>query len=112
VPPLGCALARLGLWTPVVSTLVSPAVRSATFVAHAPWCSGLSLEDNRAKEVCDYRLATLGVHVWWVLRDSVDDLTFRKTIGKVVLGFRDGERPGVLAGNRISDSGQYAQLAR
>jgi hypothetical protein len=47
-----------------------------------------------------------------VLRESVDDLIFRKTIGIVALGLRDCERPGVLAGNKIFDGGQYAQLAR
>ena len=49
---------------------LSPAVLSAAIAAFARWRSGLILEGERAEGAFDCSLVTLGVHVFWVLKEK------------------------------------------
>ena len=83
---LGCALAGMGVWALVVGYLMSPLVRTIATYVFVPWRPGLRLGGKRVREVIGFSLATLGVRMMWVLRESVDELVVGKVTGQVSLG--------------------------
>ena len=83
---LGCALAGMGVWALVVGYLVSPLARTIATYVFLPWRPGFRLGGKRVREVIGFSLATLGVRLMWVLRESVDELVVGKVTGQVSLG--------------------------
>jgi O-antigen/teichoic acid export membrane protein len=83
---LCCALAGFGVWTLVIGSLVGWVVRSAVILAFAPWLPGLRIGGERAKEMLDFSVTTLGVTVLWALKEQAEVAMIGKITGQVTVG--------------------------
>jgi O-antigen/teichoic acid export membrane protein len=84
---LGCALSGLGVWALVVGSLASLVARSVATFAFAPWFPGLRVGGERAREVLNFSLTTLGASIMWTLKEQTDVLVIGKITGQVAVGF-------------------------
>jgi teichuronic acid exporter len=100
---LGCALAGLGVWALVIGSLVGPAARSIVTFAFAPWCPRFRIGGQRAKEVLDFSLTTLGADLLWVLREHADVLVIGKITDQFWVGLYSMAKDlALLPTNKIS----------
>jgi O-antigen/teichoic acid export membrane protein len=99
-----CASAGLGVWTLVISALVSPTVRSIATFAFQPWRPGFLIGGERVREVVQFSLATVGTKVMWHLRESANPMVLGKVTGQdnTVGLYSMAEDLAHLAGNKIS----------
>lgn len=79
---VGCALGGLGVWTLVIGSLVSPAVRSAATLVFAPWRPGIRIGGERIWDIIHFSLATLGIKIMWSLREYANPLILGKVTGE------------------------------
>ena len=100
---LGGALAGLGVWALVIGSLVGPAARSIATFTFAPWRPGFRIGGERAKELLDFSITTLGVDLLWVLREQADVLVLSKVTSQVTVGlYSMAKSLALLPTNKIS----------
>jgi O-antigen/teichoic acid export membrane protein len=100
---LGCARYGLGVWALVAGSLVQPAARSIATFAFAPWRPGFRIGGERAKEVLDFSITTLGVEILWSLREQADVLVLSRVTGQITVGFYSMAKDlALLPTNKIS----------
>jgi O-antigen/teichoic acid export membrane protein len=83
---LYCARAGFGVWTLVIGSLVGWVIRSVVILAFAPWLPGLRIGGERAKEVLDFSVTTLGVTLLWALKEQAEVVAIGKITGQVTVG--------------------------
>jgi O-antigen/teichoic acid export membrane protein len=100
---LGLARAEWGVWALVIGSLVGPAARSIATFAFAPWRPRFRIGGERAREVLDFSITTLGVDILWVLREQADVLIIGKITGQVSVGlYSMAKQLALLPTNKIS----------
>jgi O-antigen/teichoic acid export membrane protein len=83
---LVCALAGFGVWALVIGSLTGWVVRSIATFVFAPWLPGFRVGGERAKEMLDFSLTTLGVSILWAFREQADLLVIGKITDQVTVG--------------------------
>jgi teichuronic acid exporter len=81
-----CAREGFGVWTLVIGYLVGSIVHSVAIFAFAPWLPGLRIGGERAKELLNFSLKTLGIAILWALQEQADVPVIGKITGQVTVG--------------------------